>query len=191
MFGRFLVYGFLGWGLEVLFTGLHAALLGKDRSATGKTYLWMHPIYGGAALALEYVSRKLDRYPATRPFAYVPLIYAVEYASGYALRRVLGRCPWDYGKNGTNLHGLIRFDYAPAWLAAAYLFDPIAKRVSRALEPVTEAVQAAGEAALHAGEAALHASGAVRHAEDAAKEAGGHASAGAARHAAATLAEGR
>lgn len=139
MLGRFLVYGFLGWGVEVLFTGLASAIFGRDKSATGKTYLWMHPIYGAAGVALEYVSRKLERYPATRPFAYVPLIYAVEYGTGYVLRRALGKCPWDYGENGRNVHGLIRLDYAPAWLLAGYLFDPVSKRVQQALAPVAEA----------------------------------------------------
>lgn len=139
MLGRFLVYGFLGWGVEVFFTGLSNAIFGRDKSATGKSYLWMHPIYGAAGVALEYVSRKLDKYPATKPFAYVPLIYAVEYGTGYALRRALGHCPWDYGNNGKNLHGLIRLDYAPAWLLAGFLFDPVAKRVQQALTPVAEA----------------------------------------------------
>lgn len=140
MLGRFLVYGFLGWGVEALFTGLHSVFVGRDRSATAKTYLWMHPIYGGAGLLLEAVGRGLHRFPAARPLAYVPIIYAVEYGAGYALRKALGRCPWDYGPNGVNVHGLIRLDYAPAWLAAAYLFEPLAARVRRALEPMAHAV---------------------------------------------------
>lgn len=159
MFGRFLVYGFLGWGLEVLFTGAVSALFHKDRSATGKTYLWMHPIYGGAMIALEVLSRRLEKYPALRPLAYVPAIYAVEYCTGYALRRALGKCPWDYGKNGLNVHGLIRLDYAPAWLVAAYLFEPVSRRVARALEPVAEAVQEAERAVVDGASAAL--SGAI------------------------------
>ena len=42
-FFRFLIYGAVGWCIEVLFTGIAAAVFDRDRAATGKTYLWMHP----------------------------------------------------------------------------------------------------------------------------------------------------
>lgn len=137
MFSRFLVYGFMGWAMEVVFTGASSALLEKDRSATAKTYLWMHPIYGGAMLLMEWMSRKLAHvHPAVRPLAYLPVIYGAEYVSGWGLRRILGKCPWHYSR-GLHLHGLIRLDYAPAWLLAGYLFEPFSRRVQHALRPMT------------------------------------------------------
>jgi len=128
---RFLLYGCAGWVMEIFFTGASSALFERDRSATAKTYLWMHPIYGAAGLALEALRRRLRFLPRmVRAAAYLPIIYAAEFSSGWLLCRVLGRCPWDYGQRGLNYKGLIRLDYAPAWYAAALLFEPAAQKVS-------------------------------------------------------------
>ncbi|RJS18366.1 hypothetical protein DRW03_24875 [Corallococcus sp. H22C18031201] len=125
MLSRFLLYGCAGWVLEVLFTGAGAALK-KDRSATSKTYLWMHPIYGLTALALEGVSERLKHLPRpVRALAYTAVIYAAEYGTGWTLRRLLGRCPWDYSRSGWNVNGLVRLDYAPAWYLTALAFEPV------------------------------------------------------------------
>jgi len=45
MMTRFLVYGLLGWSLEIFWTGLGSILRGEWR-LVGYTYLWMLPIYG-------------------------------------------------------------------------------------------------------------------------------------------------
>ncbi|AKF83964.1 Putative ABC-transporter type IV [Myxococcus fulvus] len=125
MLSRFLLYGCTGWVLEVLFTGANAALR-RDRSATAQTYLWMHPIYGGTALALEEVSARLKPLPRpVRALAYTALIFGAEYATGWLLKKVLGRCPWDYTPHRWSVHGLIRLDYAPAWYLTALLFEPV------------------------------------------------------------------
>jgi hypothetical protein len=129
---RFFFYGCVGWVLEVAFTGAHAAVLGKDRSATAKTYLWMHPIYGGAGLLLEGVARRLQGLPrAARALGYLPLIYAAELATGWMLRRALGKCPWEY-RDGLHYRGLVRLDYAPVWYLAALAFEPISAALIRA-----------------------------------------------------------
>lgn len=126
MLKRFLYYGCAGWVLEVVFTGLHAAVFGHDRTATSRTYLWMHPIYGAAGLALEALAKRLRGMPwALRALAYLPVIYATEFTTGWALRRALGKCPWEYGE-GFHVKGLIRLDYAPAWYMVALAFEPVA-----------------------------------------------------------------
>ena len=119
---KFALYGCAGWVLEVLFTGTKAAL-SRDKKLAARTYLWMHPIYGAAGLTLEGVHRKLaGRSRLTRALASLGVIYATEYASGAALRRVLGDCPWRY-REGMHLQGLVRLDYAPFWLGAALGFE--------------------------------------------------------------------
>lgn len=130
---RFLLYGCVGWVMEVLFTGTGAALQ-RDRHATAKTFLWMHPIYGLTALALERLQHVLTARGAsrwTRGLAYTGVIYMAEYGSGWALKRVLGRCPWDYSPARFSVHGLVRLDYAPAWYAAGLLFEPVRDAVLR------------------------------------------------------------
>jgi hypothetical protein len=120
---RFLGYGATGWLIEVAMTGFCAVLLDGDRSARARTYLWMLPIYGGGGLLLEQVSRRVRAWPRPlRALAHVPFIYGVEYASGRVLRRVLGRCPWDYGCDGARSR-LVRADYAPLWFMVALLFE--------------------------------------------------------------------
>ncbi|MBS2030218.1 MAG: hypothetical protein JST54_20110 [Deltaproteobacteria bacterium] len=137
MLARFFIYGLLGWVVEVLFTGA-SAVLARDRAATARTYLWMHPIYGLGMLALDQLGTHMSAvsWPA-RAALYVAVIYAMEFASGSILRRVLGRCPWDYGATGINVRGLVRLDYAPAWYLAALLFDPVRLAVVHGINAVS------------------------------------------------------
>ena len=126
MLARFFIYGLAGWCIEVLFTGLWSALVERNPSATAKTYLWMHPIYGLGGISLELAADHLVAIAwPLRALVYVALIYAVELGTGWGLRRLLGKCPWDYTGRGWNVRGLIRLDYAPAWYLAALLFEPV------------------------------------------------------------------
>lgn len=137
MLKRFLLYGCAGWVVEILFTGSRSAAMRRDPHARSQTYLWMHPIYGATALGLEQVARALRGAGIPRllrAMLYVPLIYAAEFSTGWLLCRVLGKCPWDYGEERTSFHGLVRWDYAPAWYGAALAFEPLAEGLG-ALRP--------------------------------------------------------
>ena len=126
MIARFLTYGCAGWVVEVCFTGMHAALFERDRQATAKTYLWMHPIYGATAMGLEFLHDRLRFLPRPlRALAYTTVIFGAEFATGWLLRRALGRCPWDYQQKGWSVKGLVRLDYFPFWYGAALAFEPV------------------------------------------------------------------
>jgi uncharacterized membrane protein len=58
---RFILYGFLGWILEIIFTGSGSLLRGSI-SLTGYTYLWMFPIYG-LAVFLEPIHDGIRKAP--------------------------------------------------------------------------------------------------------------------------------
>lgn len=58
---RFLIYGIVGWIIEILWTGFHS-FLRKDYSLMGNTSLLMFPIYG-LVLALEPAFIFLVGYP--------------------------------------------------------------------------------------------------------------------------------
>jgi hypothetical protein len=104
---------------------MSAALFQRDRHGTAKTYLWMHPIYGATALGLEFLHDRLRFLPRpVRALAYTAVIFGAEYATGWLLRRALGRCPWDYEKKGLSVKGLVRLDYFPFWYGAALAFEP-------------------------------------------------------------------
>ncbi len=108
------------------FTGLGAALMERDRSGTARTYLWMHPIYGATALGLEFLHDRLHALPRpVRALAYTAVIFGSEFVTGWVLRKALGRCPWDYGRTGWSVKGLIRLDYAPFWYSTGLLFEPL------------------------------------------------------------------
>jgi hypothetical protein len=118
--------------MEVCFTGLGAALFQRDTHGTAKTYLWMHPIYGATALGLEFLHDRLRFLPRpVRALAYTAVIFGAEFATGWLLRRALGRCPWDYEQRGWSVKGLIRLDYAPFWYAAGLLFEPMRESLLR------------------------------------------------------------
>ena len=134
---RFLAYGVLGLGVEVVFTSLGRALRLRDRRLVGTTYLWMLPIYGAGGLLLERLHARLEQRgvaPSVRALAATGAILAWEYGSGSLLRRALGKCPWNYTR-GMTLRGYVRLDYAPYWYGAALLFELLQHEVRKLDRP--------------------------------------------------------
>ncbi len=135
---RLLFYGCLGWVCEILWTAIYSFYRSyRDPTAprefrterwrlTGRTYLWMFPLYGATALFLERAHDRLRPHSVFyRGLFYVTVCFAVEYAAGFTLRRLTGRCPWDYSWARVHLHGLIRPDYAPVWLFLGLAFEQV------------------------------------------------------------------
>ena len=121
---RFLAYGVAGWVSEIVTTGVRSHGRDGDWRLTSHTYLWMLPIYGSAAFLFEPAHDRLrDRPLWQRGAAWVAGIYAVEAASGTAIRALTGEVPWDYarprGRKPVPRHwkGLVRPSYAPLWFA--------------------------------------------------------------------------
>ncbi|MBI2362385.1 MAG: hypothetical protein HYV15_03260 [Elusimicrobia bacterium] len=120
----FLVIACVGVALEVAFTAATQPSVREGWRLKGQSYVWMFPIYGLAVPALDLLRPFAGAWPwPARGALYVLVLYAVEYLSGALLRRLTGRCPWDYGAARWAVHGLVRLDYAPAWLCAALLFE--------------------------------------------------------------------
>jgi uncharacterized membrane protein len=124
----------IGWCCEVFFTGLHSAIIERNVKATGTTYLYMLPIYGSTMFGFEKFREilVLASLPlAVRVLFYLILIYAVEYSSGWLLRKITGHCPWQYPKGKWVVDGLIRLDYLPFWFAAVWMIEPIIDWLSK------------------------------------------------------------
>lgn len=123
---RALLIACVGLSLEVVFTALVSRRESGNWRLMGHTYVWMIPIYALVYPFLALLRPWVGPWPfwLRGPF-YVALIYAVEYASGWLLRKLTGECPWEHGYRGNRwaVHGLIRLDYAPAWLGACWLFE--------------------------------------------------------------------
>lgn len=119
----FLKCGAAGWCMEVFWTGIHAARQ-KEWKMTGKSSLWMFPIYGMAA-CIGPLSKELKKVPIlVRGSLYMTGIFAVEYGTGMFLKRY-DMCPWDYSGSRFNYKGVIRLDYAPVWFLTGLLYEKI------------------------------------------------------------------
>lgn len=129
------VYGCLGILIEVFFTGI-GSLLRKHWDAKSQTYLWMGPIYGFTALFLEVVSEAISWPFYLKALIYVPIIYATEALSGWVIKQIIGKIPWDYGMGRWTPMGLINLKYAPYWFALALAFDPITRFLTKILQAV-------------------------------------------------------
>jgi len=138
---RALIYGLLGWCAEVVFTALTESLPRRDRRLMGYTYLWMFPIYGSIALLYEPLHDSLRGAPLlARAAVYSAGFTAVELATGWAIARITGRCPWDYVADGYRfaINPYIRWDYFPLWAAAGLALEPVSDFLVR-LTPAIEA----------------------------------------------------
>lgn len=142
---HFVIYGLLGWCLEIIWTGL-GSLLSRDVRLTAKTYLWMFPIYGSVVI-FEPIHDAIRLWPVgVRGIVWVLLCFSIEYLTGWALRKIFGKAPWNYSRAALNIHGLIRLDYAPVWFAAGLLFERIHDWLD--LIRITDNIQSVREAFL-------------------------------------------
>jgi len=131
---RFAVYGMLGWAMEIGFTAVTQQFEGSgDRRLQGHTYLWMLPLYGMAAVLFDPIHNRVRKRSApVRGVAYASGFIAAEYASGWALRRLTGVCPWDYtGRSRFVVDGVTRLDYAPLWASLGLGMERIERALSR------------------------------------------------------------
>ena len=140
---HFLLYGVFGWSAEIVWTAIYELVGGATVDPadprrlvpltpegrwrlTGRTYLWMFPLYGAGGLAFEPLHDALRSHPWwLRGLLWTALIFVVEYLGGALLRRLTGRCPWDYSYARCNVHGLIRLDYTPVWFMFGLLLERV------------------------------------------------------------------
>ena len=127
---RAVVYGILGWAMEVAFTGIGQAVDPRTRDwrLAGHSYLWMGPLYGSAAYLYEPVrDRVRGRSRWQRALVYGTGFIAAEWASGAVLRRLTGTIPWDYTGHSRFVagSGATRFDYLPLWAALGLAMESL------------------------------------------------------------------
>ncbi len=122
MIRDFIFYGFSGWIMEILWTGILSLKEGNKR-LIGYTYLYMFPIYG-CAVFFEPICLLLSECNfIVRGVIYMICIFSWEYMSGYITEKIVGICPWNYTNAKYNIDGFIRLDYAPLWFMAGLWFE--------------------------------------------------------------------
>lgn len=126
MWIRFVIYGFGGFCAEVVYTALVGLFFRKDLTLTGKTYLWMFPIYGLIAPLYEPVHNHIrDLNVVWRALIWSVGFTCVEWASGWIISKFIGRCPWDYRDKRFHINAYIRWDFFPLWAAVGLLMEPV------------------------------------------------------------------
>lgn len=123
MIVRFVIYGFLGWVTEILWTGLTSVSRG-NYNLIGHTSVWMFFIYGFAVVLLEPVHGLIASHGfIVRGIIWTLLIFAVEFSAGMLLK-FFGIEAWHYSCP-LSVCGVIRLDYAPLWFTLGLVFEKI------------------------------------------------------------------
>lgn len=122
MITRYIIYGFLGWNMEIIWTGLSSVFVG-NRDLMGHTSVWMFFIYGSAVFLepIHYHIKKFNWF--VRGAIWTALIFAIEFTSGIILKS-FGINAWEYTGSASIL-GVIRLDYAPLWFAVGLIYERI------------------------------------------------------------------
>jgi len=116
---KFALFGAVGLIMEVFWTGM-GSLLAKDRRATSKTSIWMFFIYGATAFMTPLITVIQPLNWVFRGLTYAITIFLIEYTTGITMKAAK-MCPWDYSGTRYNVHGVIRLDYAPVWMAVGLI----------------------------------------------------------------------
>ena len=124
-----LFFGCFGMTCEIFFVAFANIIMDTPLwdeplwSLTGKTYVWMFPIYILIPLAMGPIIKLLKERPLVlRLLIYVLGIYIVEFSTGFLLEQITGKCPWEY-TTGWHIMGYIRLDYFPGWLIFAFIIE--------------------------------------------------------------------
>lgn len=88
-------------------------------------------------MVLDYI-RRVATDPVQFCFFAVLAIFGIEFTSGWLLRKIVGKCPWDYGQAQYGIMGLIRLDYAHYWLLAAIGFYYFSGQISSLINRVAD-----------------------------------------------------
>ena len=118
-----MIYGLLGWCLEIFWTGLGSFWSGNI-NLSGRTSLWMFPIYGLGILLEPLYEHLKEKSPIVRGIIYTLVIFSIEYFTGSILHS-LGIYPWNYRGTPLAIQGVIRLDYTPVWFIVGLIFERV------------------------------------------------------------------
>ena len=120
---RYIIYGLLGWNIEIIWTGF-TSLANGSKNLMGHTSIWMFFIYGAAVFLFEPVHTWIaNLHWFWRGCIWMLLIFFIELVSGLLLK-LFGIQAWAY-TGPTAVLGVIRLDYAPLWFAVGLIFEKI------------------------------------------------------------------
>ncbi|WP_160683538.1 putative ABC transporter permease [Clostridium sp. C2-6-12] len=114
---NFILYSFLGWGIEEAYSFIITGELKKDGFLNGP----FKPMYGIAFTYLILCNEVLGitGFPLVILCFLIPT--TVEYISGCALKYIFDESYWDYSDFKYNLHGFITIKFSIYWTGLSYI----------------------------------------------------------------------
>ena len=113
-----------GITIEVLFTSIGDFIKKENLKLQGNSYLWMFLVYALVPFIFMFILSFDISSIFVRAIFYMMGFYLLELISGEIIKKLTGKCPWNYrskpiiifGKKfKTNFKGLINFDFIPFW----------------------------------------------------------------------------
>lgn len=130
----FVIYAFLGWGLEVTFQTVTVGKFINRGFLNGPVC----PIYGFGMITLLYFLSPFRNNLVLLFIGAVILTSILEYITGFVLEKLFDDKWWDYSDLPFNLHGYISLSFSLAWgLAAIFviqLIHPAIEKISSLLD---------------------------------------------------------
>lgn len=114
---NFILYSFLGWGIEESYSFVITGGLKKDGFLNGP----FKPMYGLAFTYLIFCNEilQIDGVPLMILCFLIPT--TVEYISGSALKYIFNKSYWDYSNFKYNLHGFVTIKFSIYWTLLSYI----------------------------------------------------------------------
>ncbi len=137
---KLLFFGCFGIATEIVFVAITNLILNTPLwneplwSLTGKTYVWMFPIYMLIPIIGGPLMKKVKPYALIiRLFTYAIAIFSIEFISGFLLEAITGKCPWEY-TDGWHICGYIQLEFLPAWMLFAFIIEQLYYYIDTHLE---------------------------------------------------------
>jgi len=123
----FVTFGIIGVAMEVFFTAITSVIRKeKNRAMKGYSSLWMFFIYGSVYFVILFGRTYFSQYNFfLRGLIYLPLIYAIEFTSGFILKKFKA-IPWNYREDKNTKHnfkGIICLEFIPVWYTGGLLLE--------------------------------------------------------------------
>lgn len=114
---NFILYSFLGWGIEESYSFMITGEFKKDGFLNGP----FKPMYGIAFTYLIFCSKILEIDGASLMILCFLIPTTVEYISGCALKYIFDKSYWDYSNFKYNLHGFVTIKFSIYWTVLCYI----------------------------------------------------------------------
>ncbi|MCB2306452.1 putative ABC transporter permease [Clostridium estertheticum] len=111
LFCYFIVYSFMGWCLETVYTTIRK----KEFVNRGFLHGPFCPIYGFAILSIIVLLKPIENNYIFLLLGSIFLTSLIEYITGYILETTFDSTWWDYSDEPYNLHGRICLKFSILW----------------------------------------------------------------------------